>query len=59
MRMRLKYVIGGALVSLATLMAAGGANALVITEQNAAGMGIEGPATVVAAVASGLMWARR
>jgi len=30
--MRLKYVIGGALLSLATLAAAGGANALVITE---------------------------
>jgi len=32
MRTRLKYVIGGGLLSLATLVATGGANALVINE---------------------------
>jgi hypothetical protein len=45
MRMRLKYMIGGALLSLATLAASGTANALVITEPGPAGMD-EGPLTV-------------
>ena len=39
MRMRLKYMIGGALLSLATLAASGPANAIVINENPATFMG--------------------
>src|SRR6266478_6185389 len=39
MRMRLKYTIGGALLSLATLAAAGPANAIVLNENPATFMG--------------------
>src|SRR6266481_2559440 len=39
MRMRLKYTIGGALLSLATLAASGPANAIVINENPATFMG--------------------
>jgi hypothetical protein len=50
MRMRLKYVIGAALFSLATLAAAGGANAFVITEPvptpGGVALGAEGPQTL-------------
>jgi hypothetical protein len=45
MRMRLKYVIGGALLSLATLAASGPANALLIMEPGPAGLD-EGPLTI-------------
>jgi len=48
--MRLKYVIGAALFSLATLAAAGGANAFVITEPvptpGGVALGAEGPQTL-------------